>query len=112
MDYIISGKVIKGDGYGKKIGFPTINLETEMKKFPPEGVYSGVAILEGEEYGAGIVMGPSDKIEAHLIGYNGDAYGKNATLKINKFLRVYKKFNSEEELIIQIKKDLEKCSQA
>ncbi len=108
MLYTISGKVIKGDGYGKKLGFPTVNLTT-TEALPPEGVYAGVGILEGKEYRAGIIIGPKNKIEGHLIGYDGDAYGKEVTLEINKFLREYKKFDTEHELIIQITKDLKLC---
>ena|SRR3989344_9145929 len=112
MIYIISGKVVKGDGYGKRLGFPTVNLETkrdQIKKFPPGGVYTGRVVLDSVEYRAGIVIGPNEKLEAHLLGYSGDAYGKKVTLKINKFIRVYKKFDTEEELIIQIKEDLKLC---
>src|SRR3989344_3933018 len=104
MDIKITGKVIRGDNYGKKIGFPTVNLETAVKEFPPEGIYSGVAMLDNLKYRAGIVIGPGKKVEAHLIGYDGDAYGKQVNLEINKFLREYKKFNTEKELKEQIKK--------
>ena len=112
MLYNISSKVIKGDGYGRKIGFPTVNLARDFskeKEFPPDGVYAGTALLDSVEYRAGIVIGPLDKVEAHLIGYAGDAYGKEVTLQIKKFIRDYKKFNTEQELIIQIKKDMELC---
>ena len=109
MNYIITGKVVKGDGYGRKIGFPTANLEAIDQKLPQAGVYAGNAILEGNTYRAGIVVGPGEKVEAHLIGYTGDAYGKEATFVINKFLREYKEFETEEELISQIKKDIDKC---
>ena len=116
MHYILSGKVIRGDGYGRKIGFPTANLEVMGQELPEEGVYSGEAMLENKKYKAGIVIGPKvnnqQKVEAHLIGYEGDAYGKNVTLEINKFLRGYKTFDTEEELILQIKKDIKICSQA
>lgn len=105
----ISGKVIHGDGYGKKLGFPTVNLEVSTEVLPLEGVYAGIAVLEGIEYKAGIVIGPKNKTEAHLIGYDGDAYGKIVKLEINKFLREYKKFNTEKELIIQITKDISLC---
>src|SRR3989338_6339991 len=105
MSYIISGKVIKGDGYGQKLGFPTVNLETELKEFPPAGVYAGVAFVDGITYRAGIVVDPNDKIEAHLIDYSGNAYGKQVILTTQKFLREYKNFNTEKELINQIKKD-------
>lgn len=63
--------------------------------------------MEGKEYRAGIVIGPKNKVEAHLLGYNGDAYGQEVSLTLNKFLREYKKFTTEQELINQIKKDLE-----
>lgn len=109
MLYIISGRVIRGDGYGKKLGYPTVNLETDLKKLPPDGVYGGRAKLDGKEYRAGIVIGPESKIEAHVIEYSGDAYGKEVMLTIDKFLRKYQKFETEEELINQIKKDIEQC---
>ena len=108
MSYVISGRVIRGDGYGKKLGFPTVNLETQTKNLPEEGIYSGTALLENKSYRAGIVISPG-RVEAHLIEYNGDAYGREVTLEINKFLREYKKFDTEEELIIQIKKYIKLC---
>jgi riboflavin kinase/FMN adenylyltransferase len=114
MQYTISGKVVRGDGYGRKLGFPTINLEPDenTEEFPPSGVYAGIVTLEDTEcltYRAGIAVSPHGKIDAHLLGYSGDAYGKKVIFKINKFLREYKKFDTEEELISQIKKDLDKC---
>jgi len=109
MNYEISGKVIKGDGYGRKLGFPTVNLQTKEKELPADGVYAGIAVLDGKEYRAGIVFGPMNRVEGHLIGYDGDAYGKDVTLKVKKFIRRYKKFDTEEELIIQVTKDLKLC---
>lgn len=118
MNYLIKGRVIKGDGYGKKIGYPTINLDRKyflrMKEKPMFGVYSGQAFLKNEIYKAGIVFGPLDKrnlpkIEAHLIGLKKDIYGEKVILEINKFLRKFKKFKREVDLIAQIKKDLKKC---
>lgn len=106
MNYVIKGIVVRGDGYGRKIGFPTINLALGAKEFPPEGIYAGEALLDGKKYCAGVIIGPGDKIEAHLIGYSGNAYGQNATLSIKQFLRKFKKFEAEEELISQIKKDI------
>jgi riboflavin kinase/FMN adenylyltransferase len=107
---LITGTVIKGYGYGRKLGFPTVNLEPDNnQEFPKNGVYSGTGILEGQEYRAGIVVGPPGKIEAHLIGYHGDAYGKEVTLSIGKFIREYQHFENEQELINQIKKDLSLC---
>ncbi len=109
MSNVITGKVIKGDGYGRKLGFPTVNLEVGEQELPKEGVYAGEVSLEGKIYRAGIAIDPKRKIDAHLLGYAGDAYGKQVEFKINKFLREYKNFDTEEELIIQIKKDMSLC---
>jgi len=123
MKYRITGKVIKGDGYGKKIGYPTINLDrrnfSKMKDKPAFGVYGGFVSFDHKSYKAGIIIGPLDKkklpkklpkIEAHLIDFKGNLYGKNVTLEINKFIRKYKKFKNEKELTLQIGKDLEKLT--
>jgi FAD synthase len=106
----ITGKVVAGKGYGRTIGFPTVNLEKgiDAPEIDP-GIYSGTAILEGKEYRAGIVVDPNQKVEAHLIGYSGDAYGKIVTLNVRRFLREFRHFGDEKELIIQIKKDLALC---
>ncbi len=109
MNYIISGKVIKGDGYGRKLGFPTVNLQIEQEKLPPAGVYTGNAFLDNKNYRAGILINPDGKVEAHLLEYSGNAYNSMVTLKIEKFLREYKKFKTEKELIEQIEKDLKMC---
>jgi len=63
---------------------------------------------------AGIVIGPLDakrrpKIEAHLIGFDKDVYGRQAVLELTKFIRKFKKFKTKKELIEQIVKDLKKC---
>lgn len=111
MKYLISGRVKKGEGYGRKIGFPTVNLET-IDTLPPVGVYAGNAVMNDKSYRAGILINPSGKVEAYLLGYNGNAYGTTVVLETKEFLRNYEKFNTEEELIKQIEKDLKKCSQA
>ena len=109
MHYEISGLVIKGDGYGKVLGFPTVNLDIGKEVLPPQGVYAGFAVLEGKEYRAGIVIGPGVKVEAHLLDFSGDAYGKEVKLEARRFLREYKKFDTEEELKKQIENDLQSC---
>jgi FAD synthase len=105
----LKGIVVKGLGYGRKIGFPTVNSRTENNNLPKEGVYRGTATLAGSIYRAGIIIGPQNKVEAHLLGYSGNAYGKEVSLKLDRFLREYKKFNTEDELIKQIEKDIAQC---
>ncbi|MEK7569706.1 MAG: riboflavin kinase [Patescibacteria group bacterium] len=95
--------VRKGRGYGKKIGYPTININNKSKI--KHGVYAGVVRLGKRNYRAGIVIG--ENAEAYLVGYRGNAYGRTATMEVGKFIRKFKKFKTEKELIAQIKKDLE-----
>jgi len=126
-NYIISGKVIHGEHYGRKLGFPTANLDrrsfSRRKMKIRFGVYAGWATVDGHHLGqpqmvpikgknpAAIVIGPLDKtglpkIEAHLIGFKGDLYGKRLSLFLVKYLRPFRKFKDEEELKKQIKKDI------
>lgn len=109
MNYRISGIVVRGQGYGRKIGFPTVNLDMHGAELPHPGIYAGTAVLGGREYRAGIIIGPGEKAEAHLMGFHGDVYGREVTLEVKKFLREFREFETEEALIIQIKKDLALC---
>lgn len=120
MDIIISGKVIKGDGFGRKLGYPTANLDKReyiRRKIKIKfGVWAGTAELKVKSgklkvYKAAIVIGPPDKhqlpkIEAHLLNFKGNLYGKKVTITLQKYLRPFKKFKNMEELKSQIKKDL------
>ncbi len=119
MNPIIEGKVIKGDGYGKKLGFPTANLDHKQfvkdKIKLPLGVYAGVAFLHHLKKirKAAIVIGPLDKkklpkIEAHILGFKGRLYGKKLTLYLYKFLRPFEVFKTEKLLVAQIKKDVKR----
>ena len=79
---MIRGVVRRGRGYGRKIGYPTININKKSKI--KRGVYAGIVILGKKEYKAGIVIG--ENAEAHLMGYRGNAYGKVAMFEIGKFI--------------------------
>jgi riboflavin kinase/FMN adenylyltransferase len=108
MNHVITGKVVEGDKYGRKLGFPTVNLEAKIKDLS-SGVYAGKGIINKKIYRAAIVINGAGRIEAYLFGYRGDAYGKIVTLEIKKFIRKYEKFKTEQELVAQIGKDLKKC---
>jgi len=114
----IMGRVVRGDGYGRKIGFPTANIDRRdysrqgmQVKF---GVYGGTVTLpSGKNYPAAVVIGPLDKqglpkLEAHVLGFTGSLYGKKIIIGVGKYLRPFKKFKSEGELKKQIKKDIAK----
>ena len=113
----IYGKVIQGEKYGRQLRFPTANLDrrdyTRRKLSIRLGIYAGWAELSsGKKHRAAIVIGPMDnrrlpKIEAHLLNFKGNLYGKKITLSLKKFIRPFRKFKSEQELRQQIAKDIE-----
>ena len=119
-DFFIVSKVIHGDKRGTQIGFPTANLKNpESVVIPASGVYSGDCIIDNEKkiYRCAVNIGhrPSFNnesdltIEAHIIDFNEDIYGKNLQIRFKDRIRDEKKFNSPEQLIEQIKQDLEFC---
>jgi FAD synthase len=119
ISLIIEGKVIKGDGYGRKIGFPTANLDHKQyvkdKVDLPLGIYAGIVYLHHSKkiLKTAIIVGPLNKkgipkIEAHILKFKGRIYGKKLTLTPYKFLRPFETFKTEKMLIAQIKKDIKR----
>lgn len=114
--YEIKGRVVHGLENGRKISFPTINLSLDDNYIlPKSGVYLGFGYVLGKPYKAMINVGDDptigvlkDKVvEAYLLGYEGDAYGQLVYISFLKFLRNEIKFNSLDELEIQLRKDKE-----
>jgi len=111
--YLIMGKVIKGKGRGKEIGYPTANLEVSpLKLLPPSGVYAVWVILNGEKLKGALNIGKRPtfgekeiSIEVHIFNFNKNIYGKTLKIEIIKRIRDEKKFPSIEDLKIQIEKD-------
>src|SRR6185369_8183812 len=116
--YSLSGKVIPGDGVGRKLGFPTANLEVAGLALPPGGVYAIHAEVEGQAFRAVLNIGhrptrnqpaPVLHVEAHLLDFTGDLYGKDLEVVFVDRLRDEKKFNSMDELRDQIGRDIEEA---
>ena len=113
--YSISGIVFRDREVGRKIGFPTVNIKLESEKQRlKDGVYFGSVNIDGTKfkalinYGARPTYNLREKlVEAHIVGFNGELYGRKLTLKFNSFYRDIVKFNSENELVNQLEKDLE-----
>lgn len=112
--YFVCGNVVDGRGVGKKIGFPTANVQVPSEKLLPCGVFGGVADVCGKQYrcivniGATPTFNRSDTVvEAHLLGYDGDLYGKTVKIALTKYLRGITKFASADELAEQLRKDKE-----
>lgn len=112
--YRLLGKVVVGKKMGKKIGFPTANVEVPSYKFIPQyGVYAATArTKDGRVFRAVVNIGVQPtvgvmplRIEAHLLNFSEDIYGQSLSLDLLEFLRPERKFDSLQELIRQISSD-------
>jgi riboflavin kinase/FMN adenylyltransferase len=120
--YRYIAKVIHGDKKGREIGFPTANLEIDPKvQLPANGVYKGYCKILNNKYNqqtfkAAINIGykptinseNKQSLEVHIPDFDGDIYAEKLDLSFTEKIREEQKFNSLEELKIQIKKDIEK----
>lgn len=112
--YFITGKVIKGKGLGKNIGFPTANIEIkeDYKLIPKNGVYAVRGSVDNTEFSGmmniGInptVEGTHQSIEVHLFDFDEDIYNKQIKVEFIERIRDEHKFESLELLKDQLKKD-------
>lgn len=114
--YFLSGRVIKGQGRGKQIGFPTANLDYDKELIIPErGVYITQTTIHDMTYNSvtniGINptfnMGHAINIETHLLDFSRDIYGEEMRVSFLKKLREEKKFSSVNDLVQQIELDVQ-----
>jgi riboflavin kinase/FMN adenylyltransferase len=118
--YRLRGVVGVGQRRGRTIGFPTANLQGVSTVVPGEGVYAVRAHDElGQSWPAAANIGANPtfaeqehKIEVHLIGFNGDLYGKPLTVEFVRRLRDVRPFVGVEELVAQLRRDLEQARKA
>lgn len=117
----LMGTVIQGRQLGRRLGFPTANLDIAGLQMPPPGVYAVQAFHAGREYhgvaNAGhrpTVDGTSRAwhVEAHLFDYSGDLYGQPLELVFRNFLRGELRFDSLDALQTQIAVDSQAARQA
>ena len=105
-----TGKVIKGDGRGRELGFPTANLDSEVDI--ETGVYAVWVMYNDEKYKGAMHIGPrptisgaSSSVEVHILDFNKDIYNEMLTITVVSKIREVMKFNSLEELTKAIKQD-------
>lgn len=112
--YYIKGKVVNGFHVGRKIGFPTANIEVPSDKLiPMDGVYCVKALdhigMMNIGYRPTLDNGPQRSLEVHLLDFDGNLYGDEIKIEFLKFLRGEKKFDSIEQLQQQLKLDEKEC---
>ncbi len=114
--YELTGPVRHGKQLGRTLGFPTMNVEPEAQKILPRyGVYACRVKIDGEWYNgvgnAGVKPTVTDErrrlFEVYVYGYEGDAYGKEVTVRFCGVERPEGKFGSVEELREQVMKDMQ-----
>jgi len=112
-EYTVKGIVVKGKELGKKLGFPTANIEADSYVFPKNGVYKVKVIIDDKEYlgianvGIHPTVGALDKriVEVHILGFDQEIYGSKIAVKFLRFIRDEMKFASIKDLKKQIKSD-------
>lgn len=123
-NFRLRGRVQRGDGRGRKLGFPTANIapgEPGMPAaLPGDGIYAGWAHLaDGARYMAATSIGVrptfgegSRTVEAYLVDFDGDLYGKTMTLEFVSRLRDERKFDDAEALVSQMKRDVSQARES
>jgi len=110
------GRVVRGDGRGRALGFPTANVDLEGETTPPPGVYQVVATLAGERRVAvanlgvrptfGASPGAVPVLEVHVPGLDREFYGERLEVEFVRRLRDERRFASREDLVDQIRRDV------
>lgn len=111
-DFALFGKVVHGEQNGRTIGFPTANLKIKAPKLPISGVFAVKAKVNGEEYDGvanlgyrPTLAGQQLQLETHLFAYSGNLYGRVLSVSFVDKIRDERRFESLQDLKLQIKKD-------
>lgn len=117
--YMFSGKVIKGHGVGRTLGFPTANIRAEVrdKLLPGSGVYFVRAKTGRKMYDGALFVGKRETFldtnfsaELHFMNFKGDLYGRNVLIYVVARIRDIRKFKEKSALAKKIKTDLEEIN--
>jgi riboflavin kinase/FMN adenylyltransferase len=117
--YSLRGMVVKGEGRGKFLSFPTANLQisNDKKLIPKEGVYAVDCTIKNKNYRGMVNIGHKPtfgsyekSIEVHIFDFNQEIYNEKINLHFLKRLRNEKKFSTQQELIDQLVVDKRKSN--
>ena len=107
---MLAGIVVRGDGMGKGLGYPTANLDLPRNQVMfALGVYAATAKLDKREYHGALVINENPwKIEIYLFDYSGpDFYGRNMSVTPIQKVSEIERYHSQEELKQKIHDDIE-----
>lgn len=112
-DFAIEGTVQGGDRRGRELGYPTANLALGDYQRPRYGIYAVRVTLDDQSEHPGVAsLGvrptfdpPQELLEAHLLDFDGDLYGRRVEIALHAFIRDEKKFDDIESLIAHMRED-------
>lgn len=111
----LRGRVLRGEGWGRRLGYPTANLDLAyFRRHPvPAGVYAALTTVHGRRYRALAVVGvpftwrPNrHKVEIHLLRFSGDLRGRRLTAVLVKKIRPIRTFKNVPTMLQQIVRDV------
>lgn len=117
--YSLAGQVVKGEQLGRKLGYPTANMNVPGLLLPPNGVYAAHTRVKGKTFRAVLNIGArptvspeaaSPRVEAHLLGFRDNLYGEELEIAFVGKLREEQKFPSTDALKEQIARDIEESA--
>lgn len=111
----LQSTVIKGEHFGRTIGFPTLNLNpASVTDDVNRGVFAAKVKIRGNIYSGALYYGPRlvrnethDVLEIHVLDFDGEIYGETVSFQMLDFIHPPKNFSSLEELRNQLKADCE-----
>lgn len=113
--YALSGTVVRGDGRGKALGYPTANIDpsSPAKLVPADGIYVAIVRWSSSSFYGLVSIGTRPtfaehgerKVEAYILGYDGDLYGAFLEILFLRRIREERRFGSAAELVSQMDAD-------
>jgi riboflavin kinase/FMN adenylyltransferase len=114
--YSVGGTVVHGAGRGRTLGFPTANVQPDRPVLVPAGVYGCDMLLDGAALHAVVNIGvrptfgeATTTVEAHVLDFSADMYGRHVRLGFRSRLRPERKFATVDELRAQIAEDIKEA---
>jgi riboflavin kinase / FMN adenylyltransferase len=118
-DHRVDGIVVRGDGRGRALGYPTANVHIERyAAIPADGVYAGRVVLHGKRLPAAISIGTNPtfegrerRVEVYILDFDTDIYGDEVGVEFAARLRGMERYDRIEDLVGQIGRDVDRTRQ-
>ena len=115
--YTIIGEVVHGNKIGRKLGYPTANIDYKEYTLPKSGVYLTIAKIKDKKYlsmtniGHNPTLNEQEKprLEVHVLDFDEEIYGENMEISFIKYLREERKYESKEELMKSLEETINIC---